>query len=144
MRGSSPIAARYFLPWLSQVGWLAVLVVLAVFVRIGRVFLTGWWPGQLTLTHCSLILRPQKPPGDGRVGRVREEPAKRWPAVAWIPSLLCWRLGRQVCCCRSKKCGANHLHNWDDKKTMQKMECDANNLQATCCLNPPIEAIDKV
>ena len=42
------------------------------------------------------------------------------------------------------KCGANHLHNWDDKKTMQKMERDANNLQAICCLNPPIEAFDKV
>ena len=32
------------------------------------------------------------------MGRVREEPAKRWTALAWLPSLLCRRLGRQVCC----------------------------------------------
>ena len=34
--------------------------------------------------------------GNVRVVRLREEPAKRRPALAWIPSLLRWGLGRQV------------------------------------------------
>ena len=75
---------------------------------------------QSTLETCA---------GNVRVVRLREEPAKCRPALAWIPPLLRWRLGRQV----SER--FNFLFLWFDH---------FDHLQALRCLDPPVEAVDEV
>ena len=70
--------------------------------------------------------------GNVRVVRLREEPAKRRPALAWIPSLLRWGLGRQV---SERFIFLLLSFLWFDH---------FDHLQALRRLDPPVEAVDEV
>ena len=66
--------------------------------------------------------------GNVRVVRLREEPAKRRPALAWIPPLLRWGLGRQV-------------SEFYLRDLIVLIICT---LQALRRLDPPVETVDEV